>query len=267
MLCTHLHPVHPFNTSSFPLIVKHLLSLCHLTPLCYFVLPALELLLILLSTDPSPPSTVVFVASILMSRTKIPTWYLWRDVTPDGSSIFIVCSRSTFFVHLLCVRHCCRLEMQQWHQTGQSPTLRTLSSTGEPGNQQANIRPDGDIMNTVTVGLSSLMSASLSLSVRQFYFSFKSATWFDFPVWGRSRIFQIPRFVSVDPFWGISPDSQPVCCPVLRMIPSKCLSHHPGQASVTLCLNSLSSLLNVPHCFLGFCPCILSFLLTPNSSS
>lgn len=49
------------------------------------------------------------------------------------------------------------------------PNLITLSSPVEPGNEQANTRPNGDTVNTATVSLYSLMSASFSLGIRKFF--------------------------------------------------------------------------------------------------
>lgn len=180
--------------------------------------PALELLLIPFSPDPPPPPSLVFVASILMSLIIVPRCHLWSNITPHDNSVFTA-HPLTFLTHLLCARHCCRLEMHQWNQTAQSPPWGTLSSIVEPGNQQAHPRSSGDITNTVTVRVSSLMSASLSCSSRKFTFSLKPATWFDFPLGIRRMIFQIPSSVSVGPFgtlmaswaeaksWGWSPRS------------------------------------------------------------
>lgn len=50
------------------------------------------------------------------------------------------------------------------------PNLITLSSPVKPGNEQANTRPNGDTMNTVTVSLYSLMSTFFSLGIRKFSF-------------------------------------------------------------------------------------------------
>ena len=88
MFCAHFHLVH--STSPLPHIVRYLLSFCHFTPLCCFMLTELELLLIFPSLGLPPPSIIVF-ASILMSMTNSKMISL-QWLTPHDSFIFTIYS-------------------------------------------------------------------------------------------------------------------------------------------------------------------------------
>ena len=107
-------PSSTFSISSLPHIVSCLLSFCHFTPLCCFMFTELELLLIFPSLDLPLPSIIVFVASILMSMTQIPRWYLWSDLLLIQFHSHCLFTQH-IFANLPCARQYWRLEMQHWH--------------------------------------------------------------------------------------------------------------------------------------------------------
>lgn len=83
-------PSGTFTISSLPHTVRYLLSFCHFTPLCCFMLTELELLLIFPLPGLPPPSIIVS-ASILMSMTNSKMISL-QWLTPHDSFIFAIYS-------------------------------------------------------------------------------------------------------------------------------------------------------------------------------